>query len=32
LSLRKIQPWLQISEEDELNLGEMVGLNFSGER
>jgi hypothetical protein len=32
LPLRKIQPWLQISEGDELNLGEMVGLNFDDER
>jgi hypothetical protein len=30
--LRKIQPWLQISEGDELDLGEMTGLNFGGER
>jgi hypothetical protein len=32
LPLRKIQPWLQISEGDELDLGEMAGLNFGGER
>jgi hypothetical protein len=32
LPLHKIQPWLQISEWDELDLGEMVGLNFGDER
>jgi hypothetical protein len=32
LPLRKIQPWLQIFEGDELDLGEMAGLNFGGER
>jgi hypothetical protein len=30
LPLRKIQPWLQISEGDELDLGEMAGLDFGG--
>jgi hypothetical protein len=32
LPLRKIQPWLQISEGDEFDLGEMAGLDFGGER
>jgi hypothetical protein len=32
LPLCKIQPWLQISEGDELDLGEMAGLDFDGER
>jgi hypothetical protein len=32
LSLRMIQPWLQISKGDELNLGEMAGLDSGGER
>jgi hypothetical protein len=32
LLLRMIQPWLQISEGDELDLGEMAGLDFGGER
>jgi hypothetical protein len=30
--MHKIQPWLQISEGDELDLGEMAGLDFGGER
>jgi hypothetical protein len=30
--MRMIQPWLQISEGDDLDLGEMAGLNFGGER
>jgi hypothetical protein len=32
LPLRTIQPWLQISEGDELDLREMAGLDFGGER
>jgi hypothetical protein len=31
LPLRTIQPWLQISEGDELDLEKMAGLNFDGE-
>jgi hypothetical protein len=32
LPLCKIQPWLQISEGDVLDLGKMAGLDFGGER
>jgi hypothetical protein len=32
LPLCKIQPWLQISKGDELDLGEMAGQNFGSER
>jgi hypothetical protein len=32
LLLRKIQLWLWIYEGDELDLGEMAGLDFGGER
>jgi hypothetical protein len=30
--MRMIQPWLQISKGDELDLGEMAGMDFGGER
>jgi hypothetical protein len=32
LPLCKIQPWLQISEGDVLDLGKMAVLDFGGER